>query len=135
MFAHHIGNWEEIEAETRQGAAVSGRDYLIWSVCLVVVLVIHGCALVPDSVRPEFEHMSHVSEHPTFTDDPQHFGSEIVSVVAHWDTPKHTYVEIAEGIALDRHYAPGNEYGELIGPREQFSLRIGYVFDLRRFKQ
>lgn len=95
------------------------------------LLILNGCSALrviePDTVRPEFEHISHATQHEPFTSSPTNYGANIVSVIAHWDTPKGTYLELGEGISLDRDY-DGQECGEIAGPREQFTLRIGYVF-------
>jgi hypothetical protein len=94
-----------------------------------------GCCLVPDSIRPEVEHLSHVTQHEPFTSHATNYGADVADIVAHWDIRK-AYVEIGEGIALDR--ASGCArcgdagYGEIVGPREQFIARAGFVFDLKR---
>lgn len=35
-----------------------------------------------------------------------------------------------EGVNLDRHYTYDNSCGEIMGPREEFTGRIGYVFQV-----
>jgi hypothetical protein len=97
-----------------------------------------GCAhsfdfmtLAPDTIGPEFEHMSHASQH--FGSDQSNYGSEIASIVAHWNMPRGFYLELAEGADLDpRWTAPHHSgCGELQGPREEFSGRIGYRFRIK----
>jgi len=98
-------------------------------VTLCALLALSACAIVPNSIRPEFEHMSHLSQHLSAAHT--NYGANIVNVVAHWDTPAHTYIELAEGIDLDRHYRDINSYGDIIGSREEFTARIGYVFQVK----
>ena len=83
-------------------------------------------AIVPNSVRPEFEHMSHMTQHAPFTDHPTRYGANVANLVLHWDAPHHIQVEVAEGIDMDR--AWGQSEGEILGPREEFTARIGYSF-------
>lgn len=110
------------------------RGYTIFSLLLLAILIVaavaaSGCAsLVPNSVRPEFEHMSHLTQHMGDSTD---YGANMANLVAHWDI-KHAYVEIAEGVDLDRHWPEVNSNGEIIGPREEFTARIGYVFQVRQ---
>ncbi len=96
------------------------------AILAAAVLALTGCAAMPDSVRPEFEHMSHFSQHLSAAHT--NYGANIANLVAHWDTPAHTYLELAEGVDLDRHYRDINSYGDIIGSREEFTLRVGYVF-------
>lgn len=95
------------------------------------LLILNGCSALrviePDTIRPEFEHISHATQHQPFTTSPTNYGANIASIIAHWDTPKDTYLELGEGMSLDREWY-GRECGEIAGPREQFTLRVGYVF-------
>jgi hypothetical protein len=97
-------------------------------IVLILALTAAGCAIAPNSIRPELEHMSHLTQH--FGSHPTDDAANLVNVVAHWDTPHHTYLEIAEGINVS---PPGsdNSYGEIFGPREQFSARFGYVIQVK----
>ena len=97
---------------------------------IALAVLLQGCVLAPDSIRPEVEHMSHVSQH--FTSDHTyysgHYGANTAEIVAHWDLP-HAYIEVGEGIPLDKHWrAVGVEgYGEIEGPRDQFIARAGFI--------
>jgi hypothetical protein len=93
-----------------------------------MLLAIAGCAIVPNSVRPEFEHMSHATQH--FGADQTNYGSDTANLIAHWDI-KRAYLELAEGVSLDPRWLHADGYGETVGPREQFSARIGYVFQVK----
>lgn len=95
---------------------------------LLLCAALQGCCLAPDSIRPEFEHMSHASQH--FGPHQENVGSDIANVVAHWDLRPRLYFEIAEGVDIDQHH-DGGYSGEIIGPREEFSARVGYVFKLK----
>ena len=99
------------------------------------VNILVGCCLLPNSIRPEVEHMSHATQHEPFTNHPTNYGANMADVVAHWDV-RGAYVEIGEGIALNRASGCGPcgdaGYGEIVGPREQFIARVGYVFELNR---
>lgn len=97
----------------------------------MLALSVTGCAsLIPNSVRPEIEHLSHATQHfQTF--DPN-YGSELFNLVAHWDIKQHAYLEIAEGVDLDRFYRSSNSYGEILGNREEFTARVGWVFTVRK---
>ena len=99
-------------------------------------LALAGCALAPDSIRPEIEHMSHLAQHEPFTDRPTHYGSDIVELLAHWDFP-HAYLEVGEGYEIDRlsgHVVDTGTpvYGEIIGPREQFIARAGLIIPVKK---
>lgn len=106
------------------------RDYLTWSASLLAILIIDGCAVLPDSVRPELSHMSHLSQHRPCTDSPTNYGSNLASIALHWNLPARAYIELVEGLDLDKHWTnvgtEGN--GEIVGPREQTSIRLGWVF-------
>jgi hypothetical protein len=100
---------------------------------LSAILTLSGCAVMPDSVRPEIEHLSHLTQHAPFTDHPTKYGADIVNLMAHWDLP-HAYFEIGEGYDFSRHWpqtaTSGASNGEIIGPREEFSARIGIVIGI-----
>jgi hypothetical protein len=103
--------------------------YLVAYAAVIFTLTrcLGGCALAPDSVRPELRHLSHLTQHAPFTDAPTRYGADTVGVYAHWDLPHRAFVEVGDGVSLDHHYSYG--YGEVLGPREQFEARVG--FDIR----
>ena len=49
------------------------------------------------------------------------YGANLCHLLLHWDTRPGVYVEMGEGIELDRRY--GVSYGEIIGPRDEFTAR------------
>lgn len=104
---------------------------------LILAASVAGCstlrAIEPNSLAPEFEHISHATQHAPFTSHPTKYGANLVSLTAEWDVGTHVYVTLAEGISLDRRYRDDNGpmCGEILGPREQFTARIGYKFTLK----
>lgn len=105
---------------------------------LITLALLGGCTgaryLIPNTVTPEFEHMSHLTQHEPFTNQPTRYGSDLANLVLHWDVTHHVKFELAEGISLDRHWIDRYECGdgEQLGPREQFSMRVGYSFTVRQ---
>lgn len=89
-----------------------------------------GCtALVPDEIRPEIEHMSHLTQH--YGNNQSNYGSDIANLVVAWHTPSHINIELAEGVDVDRRFIGGGGYGEIAGPREQFTGRVSYSFRVK----
>ena|SRR5208282_1772287 len=112
-------------------ARVTRLVMIVWMFGVAVLIaVFSGCALTPNYVEPEIEHMSHATQHQPFTNEPTRYGAEIASVVVGWDV-HNLSIQLAEGVELDKHYAWDNSNGEIIGPREQFSARVGYRFTLK----
>ena len=95
-----------------------------------------GCAaLVPNSITPELEHLSHASQHHPFTENPARYGANLANLVLRWDLGSRLHLDLAEGASLDKRYAKPqyaqDSCGEVEGPREEFSARIGYSFNLK----
>ena len=63
-----------------------------------VIAMIAGCALVPNTISPELEHMSHVTQHQPFTDTPTRYGINIASVVVGYRLGDHLQLELADGV-------------------------------------
>lgn len=97
---------------------------------VLIACLIEGCAVVPDSIRPEVQHMSHISQH--FGSNPTNYGATTVEVMAHWDFP-HSYMEVGEGIAVNKRWTvpPDYGYGEISGPREEFIARAGLIIPVK----
>lgn len=99
---------------------------------IVLALALSGCALEPNAVRFEAEHVSHVSQH--FGTDTTNYGFDAISVVAHWQI-SHAYLDISEGINVspefDGNRVVGPVYGSLAGPRETFQARAGWEIPLK----
>ena len=107
-------------------------------IAIAAFALLGGCSntryLLPNTVTPEFEHMSHMTQHQPFTGQPTCYGTDLANVVLHWDVTHHVKFELAEGMSLDRHWSDRYESGdgEILGPREQFSMRVGYSFTVRQ---
>ena len=86
-----------------------------------------GCAALPDTVTPELEHMSHATQHAPFTAHPTAHGANMANVVLGWELGSRLNLELAEGRSLDRHYPASDQWGEIQGPREQFTARLRYT--------
>lgn len=90
-----------------------------------------GCAaLVPNTVTPFAEHVSHLTQHEPFcaADRQAHIGYEEVGVAARWDY-RAAFVEVAEGYNFAS--KEGQACAGLCGEREVFSARVGYSFRLK----
>ena len=98
---------------------------------LCAALVLQGCAALPNTIAPEFEHLSHAGQHlgAGRTD----YGANIANITAEWNLTKHFYVTLAEGIDLDPAYSVYGrpEHGEIMGSREEFTGRVGYKFTVK----
>jgi hypothetical protein len=106
---------------------------IMWALFVLLVVSVTGCAsLVPNYVAPELEHMSHATQHAPFTNSPTKYGANIASVVVGYNLPHNLNVELSDGVSLDRHYAQSNQWGDIEGPREQFSARIRYMIQVRK---
>ena len=97
-----------------------------------LVLLLTGCAeLVPNYVGPELEHISHATQREPFTSTPTRYGANIASVVVGYNLGELLSLELGEGTSLDRHYTQSNQWGEIEGPREQFTARLRYMIKVR----
>lgn len=82
------------------------------------------------SLSPEFEHMSHASQHAPFTSSPTSYGANMVGVGLNVMFKQLT-VSFVESYNLSPTYMVYGKYqecGEIMGGREEFSLRISYKF-------
>ena len=102
---------------------------------LILCMTLTGCALTPDSIRPEIEHLSHTTQHWPIAShaDQTHLQVNTLEIMAHWDVAKVGYLEIGEGLALEGRWnnGPYSGYGEVQGPREQFIARAGLIIPLK----
>lgn len=91
-----------------------------------------GCALIePNSVKTEYTHLSHITEH--FGSTTHDYGINAVGIVAKWNLPGF-YIEIGEGLSIDQHVnnmTHEQECGAFYGPREQTTVRIGHEWRLK----
>ena len=104
---------------------------IMWVLFALLMLSLFGCAaMVPNYVAPELEHMSHATQH--LGGAATNYGANIASVTVGYNLPHHLNVELSEGISLDRRWSQSGEWGEIKGPREQFSVRVRYMVQLRK---
>jgi hypothetical protein len=94
----------------------------------LLCLLLSGCALAPDRVNIEAQHVSHLSQH--FGPDPTNLGYEFLGVDVHWQAGR-LGVDVAEGAVLgtcvDSATGIYNCNGALAGPRETFNARVDYA--------
>ena len=103
---------------------------LQWLLLVGIAVVANGCAVMPDSISPEIVHMSHATQHEPFTSQPTRYGVEILQVTAEWNLTKKLYLDLSEGEALEPRNQANTGFGEVYGPREQFTGKIGYKFTI-----
>lgn len=83
------------------------------------------------SLFPEVEHMSHADQHRPFTSTPTEYGANLIGVGIDI-TFKQLSVQLVESYNLSPCYQVygHEEHGEIMGGRENFSLRVQYKFVL-----
>lgn len=119
------------EAALRIDPQAVERSTRLWTKILAVcgIAVLTGCACVePASVRVFGEHVSHASQH--FGSDPTDYGFNMVAVEAHWES-EGWFADLDEGLNLNSKSDGGHGYGALVGPREVFTARAGYDFQVK----
>lgn len=104
--------------------------YLVSTAILFAVLTT-GCALLPNTVSPVIEHVSHLTQHAPFTSHPTDYGYNQVALQAHWNVTRNTFVEVSEGYNLGTLNTHGQACGALYGGREVFTAKIGYTFHVK----
>ena len=90
-------------------------------------LLLTACAAAPDVIRPEIEHMSHATQHPPFVAVNENYGANLAGITAEWKL-RDIHIELNESVNISHGWS-GNGirgYGEIEGPRESFSARVGY---------
>ena len=95
--------------------------------CIVTMLTLSACALVPNTLRLQGEHMSHASQHMDGTHG--HVGAELVGLVAHWQHGG-VFLNLEESYNVspaDGHVCNGGICGE----REVFQAQAGYEWRLQ----
>lgn len=91
------------------------------------VLLFGGCAVLPNTVRLQAEHVSHISQHIDGSDG--HMGADLVGVVAHWQV-KGWFVNAEEAY----NFSPADGHpcdGGICGNREVFQAQAGYEWKLK----
>jgi hypothetical protein len=98
-----------------------------WLLVFGLLAWLSGCALAPDTIRLQGEHMSHASQHIDGTNG--HMGAELVGIVAHWQTGG-WFVSAEESY----NFSPADGHicnGGICGNREVFQAQAGYEWRLR----
>lgn len=94
---------------------------------IIASLTLSGCALAPNTIRLQGEHMSHASQHMDGTNG--HIGAELVGLVAHWQTGG-VFLNVEESYNLSP--ADGHAcIGGICGEREVFQAQAGYEWRLK----
>ena len=96
---------------------------------ILAVLLLAGCAHVPEAVIPQtslvVEHVSHISQH--FGSNPTNYGYDTASVDLQWKIGKHFFVDASEGAVIEKR--DGASCGGLWGPREVTQVRAGFIIN------
>lgn len=81
------------------------------------------------SLFPEVEHMSHAGQHAPFTSSPTAYGANLIGIGIDL-VYKRLNVQLVESYNLSPCYQVygHEEHGEIMGGRENFSLRVQYRF-------
>lgn len=98
---------------------------------IAAALAGQGCtAVLPNTVTPEIVHMSHATQHAPVTTRPTDYGSELAQVTLEWKLPSRFVLSASDGVDLDKRWSNTRGYGEIQGPREQFTAKFGYQFGI-----
>lgn len=98
---------------------------------IFAISTVSGCALAPNTVRTEVQHMSHVTQH--FGDHRTNIGSESLNVIAEWRRGG-AYVDISEGYNLSSGMGVVQGIpcpGGICGSREIFTASVGYIWRVK----
>jgi uncharacterized protein YceK len=99
---------------------------------LAIPLVLSGCStIMPNTIGPNYKHMSHLTQHRPFTSNPTNYGADMIGVVAKWKITPNLNLSLGESINLEKKYPGFQEYGDIVGPREQFSAEVSYDFKIK----
>jgi hypothetical protein len=104
--------------QTRKSQGVEVRKTI--AVCVVLT---PGCAVIPDAVRLETVHESHLVQHAFFTQHSAHYGKDGVDLVLKWNRGG-VVADVSEGYSFH-----GNDGSP--APREWFEARVGYEWRVK----
>lgn len=116
-----IRNWRPLSLIVLRSAVA-----MVATVCALA-----GCALSPNTVRVQGEHMSHIGQH--FGGNQSHFGAEYAEVIARWQIHG-AYVDVGQGYNLSSGIgvvAGDACAGGICGPRELTTVAVGYEWRLK----
>ena len=102
---------------------------LTLTAALCMTFLCSGCAIAPNTLRIETEHVSHLTQH--FEADPTNFGYNALTLELHWQR-RGWFADVSEGLVLNARDRNINSlcYGALAGPREVFAARMGWELSL-----
>lgn len=92
----------------------------------LLALSVSGCALAPNTVRTEVDHLSHIGQH--FGANQTNEGAEYAEVIARWQL-RGAYIDVGQGYNLSAGMGPGYSMvcpGGICGPRELTTVAVGY---------
>lgn len=106
---------------------------MIRASALLLALSLSGCALAPNTVRLEAEHVSHLTQHAPFSANPTNYGYQDIGVVAHWNVFKGAFAELREAYSISKvdRDVDFTCYGALAGPKEIFTAKVGYEWRVK----
>lgn len=82
-----------------------------------------GCAVVPNAVRLETVHESHITQHQFSSEHSTHYGKDGADLVLKWNHGG-MVVEVSDGYSFH-----GNDGSR--APREWFEARLGYEWRIK----
>jgi len=94
-------------------------------------LMLTGCAIAPNTVRVQGQHISHLGQH--FDGSGNHYGAELVNVTARWNFG-HWFAEWGESLNLAQDTKRDwIDYcrGGICGSREVTTVSAGYEFRIK----
>lgn len=104
---------------------------LLTVMCLLLaVLLMDGCAALPNTISPVVTHVSHASQHEPFTNHPTNYGFSEVGIQAHWHLFKGAFLDAEEGYNLNSR--DGQACGGLYGGHEVFTATMGWAFQVKQ---
>lgn len=101
------------------------------AVVLSLALGLTGCALAPNTVRVQGDHLSHIGQH--FGASRTNFGAEYAEVIARWQF-KGAYVDVGQGYNLSSGVGVVEGLscpGGICGPRELTTVAVGYEWRIK----
>lgn len=93
----------------------------------LIVLLLSGCCLAPNSIRTQVEHISHASQH--MDGSHENMGAELVGIQAHWQVG-HWFANAEESY----NFSQSSGYvcqGGICGNREVFQASAGYEWRIK----
>lgn len=93
---------------------------------LLVVLLMDGCAIAPNTISPVVSHTSHIAQH--FGSNKTEYGYNEVGLQAHWRLYRGAFLDVTEGYNWGDINTDGQACAGLYGGRDVFTATVGYSF-------